>query len=70
MSMVAFSAWFGSPLDRRLGKQYRHIEIDRREPFYVLFGHRVATPAPSRALREIVGVAQAPLTPTIPRDSR
>src|SRR5882762_6421634 len=58
-------------LDRRW-KQYRQIEMDRREPFYVLFGHpgRDAR-APVAALREIVGVAQAPHQHRpCPRDSR
>src|SRR6266853_1520565 len=58
-------------LDRRW-KQYRQIEMDRREPFYVLFGHpRSDARAPVAALREIVGVAQAPHQHRpCPRDSR
>src|SRR6202030_813057 len=58
-------------LDRRW-KQYRQIEMDRREPFYVLFGHtRRDARAPVAALREIVGVAQAPHQHRpCPRDSR
>src|SRR5258706_4564857 len=58
-------------LERRW-KQYRQIEVDRREAFYVLFGHpRRDARAPVAALREIVGVAQAPHQHRpCPRDSR
>src|SRR5882672_8069257 len=58
-------------LERRW-KQYRQIEMDRREPFHVLFGHpRRDARTPVAALREIVGVAQAPHQHRpCPRDSR
>src|SRR5258706_1579315 len=61
----------GVTLDRRR-KQYRQIEMDRREPLYVLFGHASCDArAPVAALREIVGVAETPhqVRPR-PRDAR
>src|SRR5258708_5263122 len=61
----------GFALDRRR-KQNRQIEMDRREPLYVLFGHPSwDARAPVAALREIVGVAETPhqLRPC-PRDAR
>src|SRR5258706_8300173 len=58
-------------LERRR-KQYRQIEMDRREPFYALFGHPCRDArAPVAALCEIVGIAQAPhQRRPCPRDSR
>src|SRR5882724_9187804 len=61
----------GFALERRR-KQNRQIEMDRREPLYVLFGHPSCDArAPVAALREIVGVAETPhqLRPC-PRDAR
>src|SRR6266850_2552597 len=61
----------GFALDRRR-KQNRQIEMDRREPLYVLFGHPSCDArAPVAALREIVGVVETPhqLRPR-PRDAR